>query len=384
MQPEQPGRRLIHVITPGDHFSPSTGSATVSVVHGLSLATPSGRPRPAVVVAEGTYPDRYPSAEVIEYRQRSTRGSDRYVDLVGSRLGTGRRRARARYAAALPDQDSWDPAFVIGHNAVQLMAAVDARRHVPVLYAHNDLLRSYSRRESGRALASASAIIAVSDYLADRLRSALPEALRDRVETVGNGVDAAAFQAPLRESRGRLEIVLVGRMVPEKGVDVLLEALVRLDRADIHTTIIGSEGFDPASVLSDYQRMLRRTAAGLGDAVDFLPFQPRARIAQLLSSADVVVVPSRWPEPFALTVLEGMAAGAAVVASDVGGIPEAAGGAGLLIAPGDADLLAQALACLADDEPLLHDMQRASRERALQRDWGVVARELDAVLARHR
>ena len=78
-------RRLVHVITPGDHFSPSTGSATVTVVNGLSAATPPNRPRPAVVVATGTYADRYDSADVIEYEAKSTRRSDRYVDLLGSR-----------------------------------------------------------------------------------------------------------------------------------------------------------------------------------------------------------------------------------------------------------------------------------------------------------
>jgi glycosyltransferase involved in cell wall biosynthesis len=263
------------------------------------------------------------------------------------------------------------------------MPAVDARRHVPVLYAHNDLLRSYSRREAAGALDHASAIIAVSSYLADRLQSALPSALRDRVAVVCNGVDVEAFAAPSRESRGRLEVALVGRMVPEKGADVLVEALLRLNRDDIRATIIGSQGFDPGSALSDYERTLRRSAAPLGSRVEFLPFQPRARVAQLLSSADVVVVPSRWPEPFALTVLEGMAAGAAVVASDIGGISEACGGAGLLVPPGDADVLAQALASLADDEPGLRGMQFAARERALQRDWRIVARELDGVLARH-
>src|SRR5690606_35418111 len=60
-------RRLVHVITPGDHFSPRTGSAVPTVVDGLSRHARPDRPRPAVVVAAGTYPDRYDSAEVLEY-----------------------------------------------------------------------------------------------------------------------------------------------------------------------------------------------------------------------------------------------------------------------------------------------------------------------------
>ena len=375
-------RRLVHVITPGDHFSPSTGSATVTVVNGLSAATPPYRPRPAVVVATGTYADRYDSADVIEYEAKSTRRSDRYVDLLGSRLGAGRRRARDRYRAALVGQEYWDPAFVIGHNAVQLIPSIDSGRHVPVLYAHNDLLRSYSRREAAGTLSHVGAIIAVSSYLADQLQASLPTTLRDRVEVVGNGVDVAAFDAPPRTSRGRLEVAFLGRMVPDKGADVLADALVRLDRDDIHATFIGSQGFDPRSAPSDYEQSLRRKTAALGAKVEFLPFQPRLRVSELLAKTDVLVVPSRWPEPFALTVLEGMAAGAAVIASNIGGIPEACGGAGVLVAPNDPESLAEALAAMGDDEQGLRRLQRAARERARSRDWRVVAQELDAILNR--
>lgn len=86
--------RLIHVITPGDHFSPRTGSAIPTVVDGLSRATPSGQPRPAVLVARGTYPDRYDSADAIEYTRPRPHNRDRYVDAGLSRLGLPRVMAR--------------------------------------------------------------------------------------------------------------------------------------------------------------------------------------------------------------------------------------------------------------------------------------------------
>ena len=171
-------------------------------------------------------------------------------------------------------------------------------------------------------------------------------------------------------------------MVPDKGADVLADALVRLDRDDIHATFIGSQGFDPRAAPSDYEQSLRRKTAPLGAKVEFLPFQPRLRVSELLAKTDVLVVPSRWPEPFALTVLEGMAAGAAVIASNIGGIPEACGGAGVLVQPNDPESLAEALAAMADDEQGLRRLQRAARERARSRDWRVVAQELDAILNR--
>ena len=376
-------RRQIHIITPGDHFSPSTGSATVSVVHGLSSARPPGSPKPAVVVARGTYPDRYDSAEALEYQLRATRRSDRYVDAVQARLGATRSRARARYRAALEDQASWAPAFVICHNAVQTVPVIDVDRHVPVLYAHNDLLRTYTKREASESLANVAVIIAVSGYLAGLLEEALPARLRSRVEVVANGVDVSAFEGAGRDAGEQLQVAFLGRVVPEKGADVLLDALALLGRGDIKATLIGSEGFDPRASPSAYEQALRRKADQSASPVAFLPFQPRAEVARLLRGIDVLVVPSRWPEPFALTVLEGMAAGAAVIASDVGGIPEACGGAGLLVPPGDPAALAEALAGLADDRGKLRRLQEASRIRARRRDWGVAARELSAILGRH-
>ena len=372
-------RRLIHVITPGDHYSPSTGSATVSVVHGLSAARPSGTLRPAVVVAKGTYPDRYDSADIVEFPQRAAHRWDRYTDALRSRLGATRSRARERYRAALEDQATWDPAYVIGHNAVQLIPSIDAQRHVPVLYAHNDLLRTYTKRESSESLSRVSVIVAVSSYLADQLRSSLPRHLRDRVAVVVNGVDAAAFARPARATGQRLEVSFLGRMVPDKGADVLIGACPSGPRRHPCDGYRFS-GLRPVGAAVRYELALRRTAAPLGPRVEFLPFQSRPRVTRLLGNADVAVVPSRWPEPCSLTVLEGMAAGAAVIASDIGGIPEASGGAALLVPPDDAAALAEALAALADDRAELHRLQVASQGRARERDWSVVASELAAVL----
>jgi glycosyltransferase involved in cell wall biosynthesis len=355
-------RRVLHVITPGDHFSPRTGSATVSVVHGLSSARPPDAPRPLVAVARGTYPDRYASAEVIEYEQRSAHRYERYTDAALARVALPRVNARARYARALTEQADWDPLTIVGHNAVQLVPEVDHNRHRPVLYAHNDLFRTYSRAEAGRALRNVSTVIAVSDFLAERVRSRLPAQIAARVVTVRNGVDLQLFQPTTdRQPQERLRVVFVGRVIPDKGADVLIDAVAALGRADIALTIVGSAGFDAGLPLSEYEQALRRRGAESGSPITFRPFTPRADLARLLSASDVVVVPSRWPEPFALTVLEGMASGAAVIASDTGGIPEATGDAGILVRPGDSSALAEAIEALASDRALL----QAQRERGL-------------------
>jgi len=373
--------RLLHIITPGDHFSPSTGSAIPTVVHGLSRATPPGEPRPAVLVGRGTYPDRYDSADAIEYALARGRRFDRYLDVALARVGLPRPAARRSYAAALRGQHTWKPSIVLAHNAPQAVALVDAGQHVPVLYAHNLLLRTYGRREMMRVLGPAAVIVCVSASLAEQTVALLPPALHSRVRVVLNGVDAAAFDRPGHAHRnGVLRVTFVGRMIPDKGADILLEAVLRLDRPDIHLTLVGGSGFGPDDPLTRFEQSIRRRAQRLGDRVTVLPFVPRAEVAALLTRADVVVVPSRWPEPCGLTVLEGMAAGAAVVGSEIGGIPEMLRGVGILVPPGDPQALAEVLEALAADDALLERTAAACLAAAKARDWSRVRGELGAVL----
>ncbi len=373
--------RLVHVITPGDHYSPRTGSAVPTVVHGLSGATPAGAPRPAVVVARGTYTPRYDSAEVLEYEQEAERRRDRYTDAARARLGLPRTGAQHAWAAALAAQHDWPPGHVLLHNAPQAVPLVDTTRHMPVLYAHNQLLRTYSQREAGRTLENAGRIVCVSAYLAAATADRLPPSLRGRVRVVGNGVDAVAFAAAPRPPRGsQLRVAYLGRVVPDKGVHVLLEALRLLDRRDVTVTVVGRPGFAGDAPTTDYEATLRRQARDVPGGVSFASFVPRPDLPPLLARQDVVVVPSVWPEPFALAALEGMAAGAAVVASDIGGIPEAVGAAGILVPPGDARALADALRTLADDPGALAGAQQRAREHARGRTWATAWSALDREL----
>ncbi|MFE7407830.1 glycosyltransferase family 4 protein [Isoptericola sp. NPDC057559] len=372
----------LHVITPGDHFSPATGSALPTVVHGLAGATPAGAPRSVVVVARGTYADRYPSADVVEYTAVAPRRTDRYRDAVSARVGLPRAATRRALAATLADQWRWPPSVVLGHNLPQLVPLVDGRRHAAVLYAHNELLRTYSVREAGRVLDGAGALVCVSDFVADRTADRLPARLRGRVRVVRNAVDTTLFRPAdgVPPTEGPLRVVFVGRTVADKGPDVLVDALVRLRRTDVVATLVGTPHFAPGAPLTRYERELRAAAAPLGDSVRWLPFQPRAEVAALMRAADVVVVPSRWAEPFALTVLEGMASGAAVVAARVGGIPEAAGGAGLIVPPDSPGALAEALEGLADDRALLAEVRARGLRHARANDWSTARRRLDRAL----
>ncbi len=376
------GRPLVHAITPGDHFSPRTGSAVPTVVDGLSRHRPERSPRPTVLVARGTYPDRYTSAAVVEYAPRRSRRTDRYLDSALARVGAPRVAARRAFAAVVGGQDEWPPSFVLAHNAPALVPLVDAR-HVPVLYAHNQVLRTYTARDAGRTLANAP-VVCVSDFLAEQVRARLPRELGDQVRTVRNGVDPTLLDVARPAPTGDgLHVVYVGRVIPDKGVHVLLDAVRALDRDDVRVTVVGRPGFDARDPLTPYEHELRRTASDLRSPVRFASFLARDALPAVLATASVVVVPSTWPEPFGLTALEGMAAGAAVVASDVGGLPEAVGDGGLLVPPGDVDRLAEALDGLRDARTLEQAQTRA-RATARTRTWAAAAARLDEVLEAYR
>ena len=377
-----PGRSVIHAITPGDHFSPLTGSAIPTVVHGLATAAArAGESRAQVVVDSSTWHPRYDSADVIEYT--GARGPDRrarYADALRGRIGMPRSAIAAYYRPIADAVRAQPPSVVLAHNAPILVWLLRDSPHRVVLYAHNDLLRTYSRAEAGRMLRSAAGIVCVSESLAARTRDRLPVALRGRVHVVGNGVDAAQFTPGADRLPGPLRVMFMGRVIPDKGADVLLRAVAQVDGNDLEVMIVGRPGFAADAPLSDHERQLRELAAGSGAAVRFQTFVPRAELPAILRTADVFVIPSRWPDPSPLTVGEALATGLPVVASRIGGIPEAVGDAGILVPPDDPAALADALRGLIDDPARRAALGQAARARATARDWSWSWRKLDEVL----
>ena len=138
-----------------------------------------------------------------------------------------------------------------------------------------------------------------------------------------------------------------GRFHPQKGFDVLLDALHRLPRRKVRLLIAGA-GPDEAS--------LRARGAGLDD-VEFVG--SRTDIPAFLAGCDAVVIPSRW-EPLGLVCQEAKAAGKPVIAARVDGLTEQAEGSGLLVETENPDALAAAIAQLAD---MADDTLRAWGER---------------------
>ena len=384
---EQPRARVpvYHVITPGDHFSPRTGSAIPTVVHGLAhgaAAAGATNRYPQYVVLQGdTFRPRYDSAEAIEFDGVPAPGSkERAIDAALARIGRPRRGSERYLRPAAERLRDVPPGVVLAHNAPLVPWLLRDQDHFPVLYAHNDVLRSYSRAESSRVLGHATRIICVSESLATEIRQHLPRSLHDRVRVVVNGVDTAQFSPTTEREPGPLRVMFLGRAIPDKGADILLEAAGLLERTDLEYLIVGSHGFDPAAQLSPFERRLRELTELVSAPVLFEPFVDRQNLPPLLRRADVLVIPSRWPDPCPLTVGEGMAAGLPIVASRRGGIPELLGDAGVLFDPDKPAELTSALRLLADDPRMRSELAQAARSRARARDWTWAWRHLADIL----
>jgi glycosyltransferase involved in cell wall biosynthesis len=161
-------------------------------------------------------------------------------------------------------------------------------------------------------------------------------------------------------------IGIIGRIAPWKGQDVFLRAAALLIRQGFSARfrIAGSAMFGEEL---EFERNLRELAASLGieEHVEFLGFSD---VAAVLRSLDVLVHASRIPEPFGQVIIEGMAAGLPVIATNGGGAREIIedGKTGLLVPMGDAPALAQALVELLTRQEFARALAVAGRQHVLE------------------
>ena len=180
----------------------------------------------------------------------------------------------------------------------------------------------------------------------------------------------------IRKEEGRPIVLFVGRLVPYKGVDVLLEAM----RAIPAVALLVGEGPQRATL----QRVAE--TCGVADRVRFLGEVSNDELAALYRACDLLVLPSvTRQEAFGVVLLEAMAAGKPVVSTDLGtgtSFVNQNDDTGLVVAPGDAEALHDAIGRLAADQTLRASMGAAARRRA--RSAFTVDRMIESILALYR
>ncbi|MCT0226814.1 glycosyltransferase family 4 protein [Synechococcus sp. CS-1331] len=194
------------------------------------------------------------------------------------------------------------------------------------------------------ALSAATKVIAVSNSIRiDSYSDAL---------VIGNPYDNDLFRNYLSPRRP-FSIVFLGRLVSDKGADLLLRSFAELDLPLARLTIIGS-GPERQSL----EQLAREL--DIDDSVLFVgPLQGSA-LVDLLNQNEVMVIPSIWREPFGIVALEGLACGCVPLVSDGGGLVDAVGQAGLSFKRGDIHDLTDKLRLLLSDQELRSNLRAKS------------------------
>jgi glycosyltransferase involved in cell wall biosynthesis len=230
-------------------------------------------------------------------------------------------------------------------------------------------LRWRMRATVGLSIRRSDLVVTVSEFSRRELRSCYPFLSDDAIVVTPDAVDAAYFVRPTAEHadhlRDRYElparfILAVGNLQPRKNLARLVEATTRLGAPLV---IVGRAHWGVAS------------AAPETATVRYLGYVPLEDLVGLYGLCAVFAYPSLY-EGFGLPALEAMAAGAPVVASDRGAIPEVVADAAVLIDPTDVDAIAAGLAAVLEDDALATSLRTRGRARASFYSWDESAKVL--------
>jgi len=309
-------------------------------------------------------------------------------------------------------RDSFDAILVI--NFSQFLPIL--RRRNPstriALTMQCDWLVEIEPRRVARWLRTADAIFGCSSHVVNGVARRFPgHALRTHMVPNGSNPERFVESPSMRERANALRtelglndrtvILFVGRVCPEKGVHVLVEAMHRVaqQRDDTVLLVAGGLSRQPPSPLwvqrrdeqfaeiealkLDYENYLERVAGGLGDRVRFFGNVPHEDLPAYYGLADIFVHPAVWQEPFGMILTEAMGCGLPVVSTRSGGIPEIVvdGETGLLARAGDPETLADAILDLVGDPERRREMGKRGVERLRDNfTWERAARRMEAVL----
>ena len=252
--------------------------------------------------------------------------------------------------------------------------------HMPLGHRPADDGVDDTRTRERAVLSAAASVVTTSAWTRRRLLE-LYRLPADRVHIAQPGVDAADLATGSAAGR---ELLCVAAVTPDKGHDVLLDALATIADLSWHCACVGSLDRDPEFV----ERLRRRALdGGIADRMSFAGPRTGVDLERSYAAADVLVLASR-AETYGMVVTEALARGLPVVAADVGGVTEALGhGAdgirpGVLVPADDPPALGAALRAWLTDAELRERCRRAARERrASLTGWSTTTSAVAGVLA---
>jgi glycosyltransferase involved in cell wall biosynthesis len=315
---------------PGDPETPTGGYVYDARLQGAAMG--AGLDLPLLRLPAG-FPD--PSPNVLAQTLAILARADAPLLIDGLALGTLPEAA----IRALPV-----PVIAMHHHPLGLETGLPPARSAALL------------AEEAGALRACVQVITTSRTTADTL-IALLGVPAGKITVAAPGLDRAAM-AP---RTGHPPVILgVGTISRRKGWDVLVDALAQIAGLDWTCVLVGPDDRDPEAAAALRAQI---SAVGLWDRIRLTGALSAGALHAAYQGADIFCLPSRY-EGYGMVAAEAMANGLPVVVSHAGALPEAVGDAGLLVPPGDAPALADALARLLGDRPEADRRAAASHARA--------------------
>jgi glycosyltransferase involved in cell wall biosynthesis len=272
-----------------------------------------------------------------------------------------------------------------------------------VLHMHCEWLTQLEHSMIEHRLRKADLILGCSRHITDKVRQSFPS-LAGRCQTLYNGVDLATFVNDPKKNEKRLEpkqLLFVSKVSPEKGLHVLLEAFKEVVEKNprVRLEVVGSLNTWPLGFLiwlsedSKVQKLASFHRKGSSSYLDYLTRRcvslnisnnvtfhgriPHEEVVKFYQAADVFVLPS-FTEAFNMDIIEAMACQVPIVATKVGGNPEAVedGKTGLLVESGNSRALTNAILELLSNEALRRKMGKIGRKQVESLSWDNIVTNL--------
>jgi glycosyltransferase involved in cell wall biosynthesis len=339
------GKKIAVLLPYAENFSPQKAGAISLFTYDMAMYS---RYKDAITV--------YGKSGVIPYETIAYQGlTPRCRWLLGRNVGL---------AAAFYQTVNRNPPDVVEiHNRPVVLLYL--KKKLPdvklMLHFHNDpqtISGSKTARERLRILDQAEAVCCVSEFTRHRFLEGLDcsEYQRNKVRVIYNGIRRLSDTPPLKENM----ILYAGRLVEEKGVVELLQAVERvIPSYPAWKFVIAGAGrhgqYEKGK--SEYEKKIYRIFDALGSQGEFLGHQPYSQVMRLYQKASIVVAPSKWDEPLGRTAIEALAGGCALISSDRGGLKEINNGCGISLREVSVDEIATALEALLNNRERLVDIQ---------------------------
>lgn len=376
--------RLVQINNTSETFTPTASGAIATHIWEVCKRAEGCQP---FVITQASDRPVFSGVDVtcVPRWERRSRGWGDFSRRLVRRL-TGWREAEQRTHAShvtrVIRERGWGRETFLLHNDPEM--AVHLRDRFPrariVHHFHNPVV--VKPRFAWRFRTAVDAASAVSEYVAGEVRRLYGEM---NVHVIYNGVDLQQFKPAKRNPTGCVTLGFLGRTGIEKAPDLLLRAAIVIGKqtGSLRINLVGSNHWgrwEPDSYqdeLSGYVDELRR----LGVDVRATGHISRMEVAGSLAECDIHVLPSRWDEPCALSLLEGMASGLAVVASRTGGTPEVLGESGLLFDRDNVEHLSEQLRFLIQNPAQRTEFGWKARRRSEGFTWVRCWKEFSKLIA---